>query len=124
MAGFHLHAVDIRTFSNSFLSRGPGVSWFRLTYPLVAGETLTPFTRLATIADLSNGNSQALDPREWLYVNPDITLYAHRYPIGDWVGMRSAAHQHRSGIGLADTRVFDEAGPVGRINQAQLLDRR
>lgn len=121
---FHLDAVEIRTFDNSFLSHGPATSWFRLRYPLVEGEADTPFVRLATVADMSNGNSQALDPREWLYVNPDITLYAHRMPLGEWIGMKSAAHQHSSGIGLADTRVFDEHGPLGRINQAQLLDRR
>lgn len=124
MTRFHLDAAEIRTFAGSFLRHGPATSWFRLKYPLVAGEEDTPFIRLATTADMSNGNSQALDPREWLYVNPDITLYAHRMPVGDWIGMKSAAHQHSSGIGLADTRVFDEAGPLGRINQAQLLDRR
>lgn len=123
MTRFHLDAVEIRTFDNSFLNRGPATSWFRLRYPLVEGEDDTPFVRLATVADMSNGNSQALDAREWLYVNPDITLYAHRMPEGEWIGMKSAAHQHASGIGLADTRVFDGNGPLGRINQAQLLDR-
>lgn len=123
LARFHLDAVEIRTIGDSFTSRGPGLSWFRLRYPLVAGEEPTPFVRLATLADMSNGNSQALDPTVWLYVNPDISLYSHRMPGGEWIGMRSAAHQHDSGIGLADTRVFDCEGPVGRINQAQLLDR-
>lgn len=121
---FHYNAVEIRTFDNSFLEMGPGVSWFRLLYPVVAGEEPSPFVRLATIADMSNGNSQALDPRRWIYVNPDITLYAHRLPVDEWIGMRSAAFQHHTGIGLADTRVFDRQGPLGRINQAQLLDRR
>jgi hypothetical protein len=120
---FHYDAVEIRTFNNSFMDKGPGLSWFRLKYPVIEGEEPTPFVRLATIADMSNGNSQALDARKWLFVNPDITLYAHRLPIGDWIGMRSAAFQHHTGIGLADTRVFDEGGPLGRINQAQLLDR-
>ena len=121
---FHHDAVEIRTLDASFLRLGPATSWFRLRCPVVAGEEPTPFVRLATLADMSNGNSQALDARRWLYVNPDITLYAHRLPEGEWIGMRSAAHQHRSGIGLADTRVFDRDGPLGRINQAQLLDRR
>ncbi|MFO7549089.1 MAG: thioesterase family protein [Acidimicrobiia bacterium] len=119
---FHHDAVEIRTLDHSFLRLGPGTSWFRLRYPVVAGEDPSPFVRLATLADMSNGNSQALDARGWLYVNPDITLYAHRMPVGEWIGMRSAAHQHPSGIGLADTRVFDVEGPLGRINQAQLLD--
>lgn len=121
---FYLHAVEIRSIGASFERLGPGTAWFRLRYPVIAGEVPSPFVRLVTLADMSNGNSQSLDPRLWIYVNPDITLYVHRLPVGDWVGMRSAAHQHESGIGLADTRVFDELGPLGRINQAQLLDRR
>jgi hypothetical protein len=121
---FHYDAVEVRTFDNSFLDRRPGLSWFRLKYPVVAGEEPSAFVRLATIADMSNGNSQALDPRRWIFVNPDITLYAHRLPLDEWIGMRSAAFQHHTGIGLADTRVFDREGPLGRINQAQLLDRR
>ncbi len=121
---FHRDAVEIRSIDDSFMQPGPGLSWFRLKQPVIAGEEPTPFVRLATLADMSNGNSQALNPEAYIYVNPDITLYAHRLPVGEWVGMKSAAHQHRSGIGLADTRVFDETGPLGRINQAQLLDRR
>ena len=121
---FHRDAVEIRTIGDSFMRHGPGISWFRLKHAVVAGEVPSPFVRLVTVADMSNGNSQALDPTAFIYVNPDITLYAHRLPVGEWVGMKSAAHQHRSGIGLADTRVFDESGPLGRINQAQLLDTR
>jgi len=121
---FYIDAVEIRSVRGSFARLGPGLAWVRLSVPVIAGEEPTPFVRLATLADIANGNSQALDPRAWIYVNPDITLYAHRLPVGDWVGMRSAAHQHETGIGLADTRVFDEQGPIGRINQAQLLDRR
>lgn len=121
---FHRDAVEIRSIDGSFMQLGPGLSWFRLKHPVIAGQEPTPFVRLATLADMSNGNSQALDPQAYLYVNPDITLYAHRLPQGEWVGMKSAAYQHQSGIGLADTRVFDETGPLGRINQAQLLDRR
>jgi hypothetical protein len=121
---FHYAAIEVRTVDDSFLSYGPGTSWFRLKYPVVEGEDLSPFVRLATIADMSNGNSQSLDPQEWLYINPDITLYSHRLPVGEWVGMQSVARQHRSGIGMADTLVFDVAGPLGRISQAQVVDHR
>ncbi len=121
---FHRDAIEIRSIDDSFRRHGPGISWFRLKCAVVAGEEPTPFVVLATVADMSNGNSQALDPTAFIYVNPDITLYAHRLPVGQWVGMKSAAHQHASGIGLADTRVFDQLGPLGRINQAQLVDTR
>lgn len=121
---FHIHSVEMRIAEGSFREPGPRTSWFRLRRDVVAGEVPSPFVRLATIADLSNGNSQRLDSSIWLFVNPDITLYLSRLPVSDWIGMRSEAHQHRTGIGLADTRLFDVDGPVGRVNQAQLIDRR
>lgn len=121
---FHLHAVDIRTVEGTWHRRGEGISWVRLAYPVVAGDEPTAFVRTATLSDLGNGNSQALDGREWLYVNPDITLYLHRLPRGPWLGLRSHASQHDTGIGFADTLLFDEHGPVGRVGQAQILEPR
>lgn len=118
---FHRHAIDIRTVDNSFWSPGRGVSWIRLLYPVVAGEEMTPLVRAAALADVANGNSMALDPRKFLFVNPDVTLYLHRELVGEWLGMDSVAYQHDSGIGLTDTLLFDQEGVLGRVNQAQLL---
>jgi hypothetical protein len=122
MPRFHYDAVEIRSVDASFVSTRPGLSWFRLLVPLVAGEEPTPFVRLATLSDLANGNAQALDPWRYLYINPDISLYCHRLPVGDWVGMHSWAVQQPTGIGMTDTWVFDQEGAVGRINQAQLIE--
>ena len=121
---FHYDAVEIRSVDDSFIANRPGLSWFRLKCQLVAGEDLTPFTRLATLSDLANGNARALDPERWSFVNPDITIYCHRPPAGDFIGMHSAAHQEPTGIGITDTWVFDQDGSVGRINQAQLIESR
>lgn len=121
---FHYDAVEIRSVDDSFLSNRPGLSWLRLKYPLVADEEPTAFVRLATLADMANGNARVIDPAHWLFVNPDITLYCHRPLIGDFVGMHSAAYQHPTGIGVTDTWLFDQSGPLGRINQAQLIEPR
>lgn len=121
---FHLEGVEIRSFDDSFASHGPGRSWFRLNQPLVDDEPLSPFVRLAITADLSNGNAQRLDTSVWTYINADITLYAHRLPEGEWIGMTSHADQHGSGIGVVTTTVYDRAGPIGTVNQAQLIDAR
>lgn len=121
---FHSHAIEIRTIDDSFLTPGAGLSWIRLTVPLVAGEATTPFARTATLSDVGNGNSMALDGREWLYVNPDVTLSLHRCPEGEWLGMRSVAYQHQTGIGFADSVLFDETGPAGRVGQSQILEPR
>lgn len=124
MVRFHTDAVEIRTIDDSFLAPVPGRTWFRLRFPLLAGETMTPFQRVATMADLANGNAQALDPQRWLFVNPDISLYLHRLPKGEWIAMRSEVQQEENGIGMTDTVVYDRQGRVGRILQSQLLDLR
>jgi len=120
---FHLDAIEIRSVGGSFLRLGPGLSWFRLRYPVISGEPTSPVVRVAALADMGNGNSQSIDAREWLYVNPDLTLHLHRDARGEWLGMRSVAYQHDTGIGFADTELFDLDGPVGRVAQSQVIER-
>jgi len=121
---FHRDAIEIRTIDESFWTPGPGLSWLRLLYPIVAGDEPTPLVRTAALADVANGNSMNLDPKDYLFVNPDVTLYLHRRPVGEWLGMESVARQHDTGIGVTDTLLFDTEGPLGRVNQAQLLAHR
>jgi hypothetical protein len=120
---FHQDAVDIRTLNASFHTPGVGTSWFRLRFPVVAGAATSPFVRTATLADLGNGNSTAIDPKDWLYVNPDVAIAIHRPLDGQWLGMRSAAHQHATGVGMAESVIFDAAGPIGIVTQSQLIER-
>jgi hypothetical protein len=124
MPRFHYDAVEIRTEDGSFNKPGPGTSWFRLLVPLVEGEEPSDFVRLATLADMANGNSQFLDPTAHLFVNPDISLHLHRLPRGPWIGMRSVSYPQPHGIGMADTAVYDLEGRIGRVIQSQYLDRR
>lgn len=121
---FHIHAIEIRTVDGSLFTLGEGLSWVRLAVPVVDGEPTSPFVATATLSDVGNGNSMALDGHRWLYVNPDLSLTLHRLPEDDWLGMRSIAHQHRSGIGSAESQLFDAAGPVGRVVQSQILEPR
>jgi hypothetical protein len=121
---YHYDAVEIRTLDSSFNRPGAGTSWFRLLVPLVEGEEPSDFVRLATLADMANGNSQFLDPTAYLFVNPDISLHLHRLPRGPWIGMRSISYPQPHGIGMADTAVYDLDGRIGRILQSQYLDRR
>jgi hypothetical protein len=121
---FHTDAIEIRTFGDSFLTAGPGRSWFRLRYPVIGGEETSPFVRMAALADMGNGNSQVLDGRDWLFVNPDLTLHLHREVAGSWLGMRSVALQHDTGVGFADTELYDQVGPIGRVAQTQLIQPR
>ncbi len=121
---FHIHAIEVRTIDGSLFKPGEGLSWVRLAVPVVEGEPTSSTVATATLSDVGNGNSMALDGRKWLYVNPDLGLTLHRLPEGEWLGMRSLAHQHPSGIGSAESQLFDTAGPVGRVVQSQILEPR
>ena len=120
---YYVDAIEIRSVGDSFVKMGRGVSWIRIRYPMVAGTPNSPLVQVAAVADLGNGNSMALDPAHYLYVNPDVTLHVHRIPTNEWVGMDSLALQHPTGIGLADTLLFDTSGPFGRVTQSQLIEK-
>jgi hypothetical protein len=60
----------------------------------------------------------------WAFINPDLTVYLHRLPAGEWVCLDAVTYVEPHGIGLAESRLFDERGPVGRAAQSLLLERR
>ena len=53
-------------------------------------------------------------------INSDLSLYLHRDPRGDWLGLDARARMQDNGTGLVDTTLYDEDGPVGRVLQATL----
>ncbi|HEX4908063.1 MAG TPA: thioesterase family protein, partial [Actinomycetes bacterium] len=120
--GYHT-AMDVRFVAGSFLEPGPATVWMRMRHPLVPGEAPSPLCRVLVAADSGNGVSAALDYRRWRFINPDLTVYLMRLPAGDWVALE-AATTASAGVGLADTTLHDEQGPVGRAAQALLIDRR
>ncbi len=103
---------------------GPAAVWFRLAVPVVAGEETTPLMRVAAAADFGNGISGAVTWEEHLFINPDLTIYLHRLPEGEWVGLDARTWPTHEGVGIADAGLYDERGRIGRSVQALLLDRR
>jgi hypothetical protein len=120
--GYHT-AMDVRFVAGSFLEPGPATVWMRMRHPLVPGEAPSPLCRVLVAADSGNGVSAALDYRRWRFINPDLTVYLMRLPAGDWVALE-AATTATAGVGLADTALHDEQGPVRRAAQALFIDRR
>ena len=120
--GYHT-AMEFRFVSGSFLEQGPATVWMRMRHPLVPGESPSPLCRVLTAADSGNGVSAALDFQTWRFINPDLTVYLLRYPAGEWVALE-ASTTTADGIGLADTTLHDEQGPIGRSAQALFIDRR
>jgi hypothetical protein len=96
--------------------------------PVVAGEEESPVQRLATMVDSGNGISWGLPFGEWLFANTDVTLHLLRPPRGEWFALEAVSHYDRSGrglaeAGLAEARLFDVDGYLGRSNQALFVDR-
>ncbi len=98
--------------------RGPSAVWFRMRYPLVAGEPPSALQRVAVAADSGNGISAILDFRKFIFVNSDLTINLLRKPEGEWVCIDARTLLGRSGGGLAEARIFDERGLVGRSTQS------
>ncbi len=99
---------------------GPTVSWMR-TVPLLADETPSPFQRICPLADCGNAFSRNAEPQQVNFMNPDLTLLLHRDPEGEWLGSDAQSHWQNNGIGMADARLFDQHGSVGRALQTLLL---
>jgi hypothetical protein len=118
--GYHT-AMEYRFVSGAFLEPGPAVVWMRMLHPLIEGEEPSPLQRVAIAADSGNGVSAALDYRRYLFINTDLTIHLHRLPEGEWVCLDAITRPERHGVGMADTMLWDEAGPIGRAAQTLLV---
>jgi hypothetical protein len=110
--------MEVRFAAGSFLEPGPATAWMRMTVPLVADEEITPLTRVLTAADSGNGVSAALDFHRYVFVNADLTVSLHRHPEGEWVCLDARTMVDGAGIGLAESALHDEKGPLGRSTQS------
>jgi hypothetical protein len=103
---------------------GPAAMWFRLRVPMVSGESVSPLMRVAAAADFGNGISGATTWDDHLFINPDLTIYLHRLPEGEWVGLDAITWPTSHGVGMAEAALFDGRGRIGRSLQGLLLDQR
>ncbi len=116
-------ALEIRFVAGTF-GGGPSTAWFRLRAPIVAGEDPTPLQRLAAAGDFGNGISTILPWGEYMFINPDLTLYIERPPVGEWIALESRTTIPPDGIGAAESVLYDSRGRVGRATQALLIAHR
>jgi hypothetical protein len=121
--GFHT-GIEYRFVSGGFVEPGPAVCWIRLRHPIVAGTVTSPLERTLAAADCGNGVSSVLDWGSYFFINTDLIVTLHREPVGEWVCLDAVTYPERSGIGLAESRLFDEKGPVGRGTQTLLIGAR
>ena len=104
--------------------RGPCAVWFRLRFPLVAGEEPSAIQRVAIAADSGNGISSVLDFKRFVFVNSDLTVNLLRRPHGEWICIEAQTLVGPEGNGLAEARIFDAEGLTGRSTQSLPIRRR
>lgn len=88
-------------------------AWMREVRELVEGQPLTPWVRSAMAGDFTNPLANSGD-RGLEFVNADYTLYLHRLPVGEWIGVEATSHHSAAGVAVATCALYDEGGPIGR----------
>jgi hypothetical protein len=109
--------VESRVAEGIFF-RGPSAVWFRMRYPLVAGEEPSALQRVAVAADSGNGISAILDFHRYIFVNSDLTINLLRKAKGEWICIDARTLLGSDGGGLAEARIFDAHGLIGRSTQS------
>ncbi len=111
------HLVENRLAAGRFF-KGPCAAWFRMTHPLVKGETPSGYQRVAVAGDSGNGISAALDFAKYVFLNCDLTINLFRRPEGEWICLEARSLFGDNGCGLAESALYDERGLVGRATQS------
>ncbi|HTN99239.1 MAG TPA: thioesterase family protein, partial [Microthrixaceae bacterium] len=120
---FHASAVEHRFQAGEFAAPGPAFDWMRLRVPVVPGESPTGWQRAVAIADFTNGISAVIPfDGKSMFINPDLTVHLWREPEGEWIGSDAVTRTSGSGVGLAETAMWDRSGRIGRGLQSLFLD--
>jgi hypothetical protein len=115
-------SIEWRSVRGGFRSRGEAQIWTRLRIPLVAGQReVHPLDRALVVADSANGVSALLDPREWLFVPPAVTVTMHRYPSDEWVLLTAKSELASDGLGSTSGSLSDRSGTLGTVVQPLLV---
>lgn len=123
--GFHrdgyLSVIDWSFVSGGFTASGAARAWARPRVALVAGEPMTPWQRVLTLADSGSGISMAAPPAQHPAINCDIAVLLHRDPVGRWIGLESRTTVTPGQGAMTQTTVFDPAGTVGVATQTLVV---
>jgi hypothetical protein len=120
--GYHT-AMESRLALGTF-GRGRVAIWMRQRIPLLPDTSPSPTVRVLVAADSGSGVSAGIEHGSHTAINFDLTVALHRPLEGEWVGLDSVSTYEPLGLGLADTHVLDVRGPVGRVLQGLVVERR
>lgn len=106
-------AWELRWISGRLGEIGQRRVWMREVRPMIGGEPLTPFQRVAAGVDYVSPLANVGTLGNYSYINSDLTMYLHRLPVGEWIGYESLGHEASEGIALGHCNIYDEEGRIG-----------
>lgn len=112
--GRFVRTVDIRRRQDE---PGRAWSWLNPRIPLLEGEPVSPTARLLGLVDIANGLTPRMAPTEVAFPNVDLTCHLVAQPQGEWIGFDTTVTVGPAGLGLTDTVLHDERGPIGTVQQ-------
>jgi len=92
--------------------------------PLVGGEKPSALQRLASAADFANGIATELPWSDFVFINPDLTIYIEREPRGEWICLDARMRVTDGGGAVSEAVLYDLDGRVGRALQSLYVARR
>jgi acyl-CoA thioesterase len=120
--GFHT-TIEVRHVSGE-AGLGRATAWIRIPVEFVAGEATGALTRLAATSDFGSPLGNIRPSEDVGFINADISIHIHRLPDGEWICLEAEGTAQETGLGLVETRVHDVHGPIGRVCQAIMVNRR
>ena len=118
---FHSEATEHHFVAGEWDELGPATDWIRLKFPVVPDEEPSGLQRVCAAADFGLGVSRVAQPDAMTFINPDLTIYLEREPVGEWICIDAESRLHDHGIGIAESALFDEQGRIGRSVQSLLV---
>lgn len=112
--GGAIRSIDAR---REAVGVGRSRCWIRPLHPLLDGEQVSQRARMLGMADFANGIAARVPPQRALYPNVDLTASMFREPVGDWFGLDTSVSFGADGVGLTESVLSDEGGPLGTSSQ-------
>jgi acyl-Coa thioesterase superfamily protein/acyl-CoA thioesterase superfamily protein len=117
----YLSQIEWRFVAGNIAEPGPCRVWARPRLPLLPAEELSPMSRALLLSDSGSGVSMVLDPREYLFINVDLTVVLQRDLIGEWLMLDAVSTMGGTGTGLSETSIWDTSGMAGLAMQTLLV---
>lgn len=112
--GGAIRSIDTR---RQYVSEGRSRCWIRPRHPLLDSEATSGRARLLGMLDFANGIATRVSPESALFPNVDLSASIFREPQGEWFGLDTSVSFGADGVGLTESVVSDDSGPLGTSSQ-------